>query len=412
MATFVYPRSRQFPFDEVCERIVRELEARNWDVPGIKAEFSIIGSGEAKFRFVSRITSDDFRLWFCRKQGVLIARELNDIAAVTQLTIPEKELHVYHEESGPSFYIYAGEEDYENNREAFMTRLKVNSKLDQKPRLYLCYKGRCRCGGSTLDHMHPGRRSPLLVHNNDLGREYDPIGNEPHVFKTDEVMEEFRQYLSVEVLPRILAHPLPEELIDIFASQDALIPFPSGVGSVFCFVENDDVKRIRIGQKDKDQLPAHRRFALPHSGKRLVAWDVKNDGTLPEEAYEGFRWCALDEVSEDTPIGKLNVPGHYRWPNREQYVVRVTPTCANKVFIADHAAYERARDEVLPQAQAEDRSFTDAEIDQFNLARGRTIIPITEYKGGFKQPIVLISRELGFDEVEIVSGPHKGHRGF
>jgi len=27
---FLYPISRQFPFDDTCEKIVRELEKRNW----------------------------------------------------------------------------------------------------------------------------------------------------------------------------------------------------------------------------------------------------------------------------------------------------------------------------------------------------------------------------------------------
>ena len=45
---FLYPRSRQFPFDEIAENIVRALEKRNWNVPGIEVEFDTYGSGEAK----------------------------------------------------------------------------------------------------------------------------------------------------------------------------------------------------------------------------------------------------------------------------------------------------------------------------------------------------------------------------
>ena len=43
---FLYPYSRQFPFDEVAEKIVRAIEKRNWKVPGITVEFDIYGSGE------------------------------------------------------------------------------------------------------------------------------------------------------------------------------------------------------------------------------------------------------------------------------------------------------------------------------------------------------------------------------
>ena len=36
---FLYPTSRMFPVDEVCEKIVRELEKRDWNVPDINVEF-------------------------------------------------------------------------------------------------------------------------------------------------------------------------------------------------------------------------------------------------------------------------------------------------------------------------------------------------------------------------------------
>ena len=51
--------------------------------------------------------------------------------------------------------------------------------------------------------------------------------------------------------------------------------------------------------------------------------------------------------------------------------------------------------------------FTDAEMYQQNVARARTLTPINEYQGGFTKPVLLIARELGLDEVEIVSGPHR-----
>lgn len=38
MTQFLYPTSRKFPFDDACGDVVRGLEARNWDVPGITVE--------------------------------------------------------------------------------------------------------------------------------------------------------------------------------------------------------------------------------------------------------------------------------------------------------------------------------------------------------------------------------------
>ena len=78
---FLYPQSRQFPFDEVCEQIVRALEERNWSVPGITVDFDVYGTGDEKYRLVRHIKGDDFKLWFCRPQALM--GRWNDTAAVT-----------------------------------------------------------------------------------------------------------------------------------------------------------------------------------------------------------------------------------------------------------------------------------------------------------------------------------------
>lgn len=225
---FLYPTSRQFPFDAVCEQIVRALEERKWDVPGITVEFDSYGSGN-KYRMVHRIIGDDFKLWFCRPQGRL-GQHYNDTAAVSEIIIPKRELHVYEDESGPTFYTYVGT-DWEKDKPDFMRGWKVNSKLDRKPRTYLKYSGACGCqytAGASFDavgfltasitgdteklramkHSHRGRRSPLLVHDNDLGRKYEPEGDEPMAYNTHEVFAEFTQWLQAELLERILAQPV------------------------------------------------------------------------------------------------------------------------------------------------------------------------------------------------------------
>lgn len=230
---FLYPTSRQFPVDEVCEKIVRELKRRNWHVPGITVEFDTYGSTDQEMTLVRKVRGNDFRIRFGRPQGLMPGGRYYNTAAVSDLNIPQKELHVYDDESGPTFYLYVGN-DWERDREKFVKGFKVSSKLYNKPRLYLTYKGGCDCratGGASFEavgflmahinrntqslvqmhHTHPGQRSPVLVHTNDLGREYDPEGKEPKMFKTAEVMEEFRQYLKDVVLNAIMSHPIPKK---------------------------------------------------------------------------------------------------------------------------------------------------------------------------------------------------------
>ena len=196
--TFLYPKAREYTFDEVCEQIVRELEARSWKVPGIAVSFESYGNG---WTYVGTIQGADFKLYFCREQGSLDRGHWNDIAAVYILDIPEKELHVFGDNSGPRFYLYVGN-NWEQDRPRFI-KTKVLSKLHGEPRIYLMYEGECRCPASDFRHTHPSLKSPYLAHNNSLGREYDPEGEEPKEFITAEVEKEFADWLTEHVLTPI-----------------------------------------------------------------------------------------------------------------------------------------------------------------------------------------------------------------
>ncbi len=425
---FLYPTSQQFPFDEVCGRIVYELERRNWKVPGITVDFHEYGSGEQKFRCASNIKGPDFKIHFCRVQRLMDGGRYNDIAGVNEIAIPKKQIGVYEDESGPTFCLYVGN-DWEKDREKFFNGSKVNSKLYKEPRLYLKYKGGCDCCAtrgasfeavglltalltsdqealSRMHHTHQGRRPPVLIHDNDLGREYEPEGDEPKIFKTDEVMEEFRQYLESVVLKMVLEHPIPDEKVDIFAPTPA-IPVPDAFKSLFCFGEWRDAERINQGKLDPDKLQAFERYGLVGSGYRLLSLGVVNDGTVPELAYDGFLWCGVGEVTSDTAINELDIHGHYRWSDRENFVICLKLNRADGVYIADHGEYEKRRMEISETLPKDRDRFMDEEVADFQRVRARTIIPIGQYKGDFRQPVVLINRELSFDEVWIVSGPHK-----
>lgn len=225
---FLYPRIKQFPFDAACEQIVRELESRNWQVPGINVKFHEYGDGQRQFRCISDISGPNFRLWFCRVQGDM-GGGWNDTAGVSQIVVPKKELHVYEDESGPTLCTYVGD-DYDRDSSEFMKESKYNSRLKGR-KWYLKYEGKCTCdetAGATfaalsflttiltgksddltrMAHTHRRRRPPLLIHTNDRSREYDPEKDEPMFFDTNEVMEEFKRYLEDVVLKMIMSYPI------------------------------------------------------------------------------------------------------------------------------------------------------------------------------------------------------------
>lgn len=208
---FLYPHSRQFPFDEVAEKIVRAIERRNWKVPGITIEFYTHDSGEAKYQMIRSITGDYFKLYFCRVQGRLNGN-LNDTAALHSVCIPKEIIEVYDDESGPRYYLYVGD-NWEADKEWFMNSIKVYSKLNKEPRRYLYYEG------NTYQ-----QRSYELVANNNLNREYSPEGNEPVRINLEQKFNDISVWLEESVLGYILSFQ-EADIIQVPTPLPELIPY-------------------------------------------------------------------------------------------------------------------------------------------------------------------------------------------
>lgn len=384
---FLYPYSRQFPFDEVAEKIVRAIEKRNWKVPGITVEFDIYGSGEAKYQMVRCITGDNFKLYFCRVQGRINDR-WNDTAALHSVCIPKQILEVYEDESGPSYYLYVGE-NWESDKEWFMNSIKVNSKLNKEPRRYLRY------GGTTYR-----QRTKELVADNDLDREYSPRGNEPVRINLEQKFNEFTAWLEEFVLGYILSFQ-EENIIQPPTPMEELIPYKGPWDTVYSICDWRDAERIIKGKENPSKLPLEERHAYIGNGHRLVPLNVRRKDRFPEIAYEGFIWCDVNQKQNVNQNSKLvyevmSAMGSIFGGN---HIVAINLKYANHVYVADNSKYEETRQQLFEAIAPRDR-LTDEELGNAFASRGATIVPITEYKGNYKEPIVLINRELEFEEIE------------
>jgi len=387
---FLYPYSRQFPFDEVAEKIVRALEKRNWKVPGITVEFETYGSGEAKYKLVREIKGENFNLSFCRIQGRLKDTVWNDTAALHSVHIPKQIIEVFEDESGPTYYLYVGK-NWEEDKEWFMNSIKVNSKLRGEPRRYLQYTG------NTYNS-----RAFELVPYNDLGRQYSPMGNEPRRINLEQKFKEFTSWLEEFVLDYILT--FPEENV-VEETINELIPYKGPWATVFSLCDGKDAKRILQGIENPNKLHLQDRHAFFGPGRRLVPLDVHNNGRFSKIAREGFIWCDVnpsitpnsnvDEISQDIAWEMYSL-------FRSNYIIAVKLKCANDVYVADNAKYEETRHQLFESIAPRDK-LTDEELGDALAARGATIVPITEYKGDYKEPIVLINRELDFDEIDWIA---------
>ena len=385
---FLYPHSRQFPFDEVAEKIVRAIEKRNWSVPGITLEFDIYGSGEAKYQLVREIIGNDFKLRFCRIQGKLSG--YNDTAALRTINIPKQELTVYEDESGPRFLLYVGE-DWEADKDWFMNSIKVNAKLRGEPRRYLRYSGNRR-----------SRRSEFLATDCDLGREYSPIGDEPTQFNLEQKFGEFASWLEENVLNYILSFP-EADIIHPLTSPEELVLYKGPWKVVYSLCPDRDIWRIKQGKRNPSILSPEERHAGFGHYRRLVPLHAVCDDKLPETVYQGFIWCdpeQRDKVTQETRL-LSRVESSMAGIFGTDWIVTIRPKYANQVYVVDHSVYTETRRR-LAEAIAPRDLFTYEEVDSIYAALGTTIVPITEYQGNYKEPMVLIGRELEFEEIESI----------
>jgi hypothetical protein len=429
---FLYPIARTFPFDEVCEQIVRELEIRNWDVPGIEVKFDEYGTGAQKFRMVRNIYTQDCKLWFCRKQRTMPGNKFNDTAGITEIRIPRQTMSVYEDHSGPTYHLYVGD-NWEKDREWFLETSFVHSKMRNEPRRYLQYSGGCDCKeafcGVFINHTHPGYQSPLLIQTDDCGREYvsvkatetnppseawqltpdgfptEPLTDAPTMLSTKKVLLHFDQWLRENLLHAILAAPVPMERIDKFPTPEP-IPMPDTIGPIFTLGDHRDNNRIKAGKSGRipDYMTPADMYGMLGNGLRFLSLDIVNDGSVQDLAYEGFLWCGIKEIDKKTDIGSLEIPGFRSSNTFDQYSIRITPKKANDIYIADWSPFEKSRSATF---EGKDDNFraTSNDVNEWSRAAARTLIPISEYKGGFEKPVVLVRRELDFDEVEVVGGP-------
>lgn len=367
---FLYPHSRQFPFDEVAEKIVRELKKRNFDIPGIEVELDSYGSGEEKYIYVSMIKGADFKLWFCRVQGQL-SKSKNDIAAIHEIKIPRQELCVYEDESGPTYRIYVGD-DWEKDKEWFFNTIKIHAKLRGESKKYLIYSG------NTYKS-----RAVYLLPDKDLGREYEPEEGEPQRIEVKDVFSNITEYLTKNVLEYILKFPEAEVIVD--PKIEEVIPYKGKHTLLYSLCNGKDKYIIDTGKKNPLELPPEKRCV--RFGMRGIWCDINTDGKITPEATK----------SDFLPEVVWNMD----WIS-SLHIVAIRPKYANGIFVIDESKFEERRQELFKQIAPKD-TLTDEELDSAYDARKATEIPVNDYKGDYKKPIVIITRELDFDEIEWVS---------
>ena len=454
--TLIFPGETRFPFDNIAIKIIEALYERNWQAPGIKVEFNTFGHGRSKWIYVNKVigygpatnapdisnkppkepeSKDEtelFILKYGRSEGQIDEFYCHR-GGIHEMIFREEQLTVYCDNSGPTYKLYVGPgsphyppnhdelnkeaeriwylkldtienqakmPSEEDARKMFMYDILANMRLNHEPRIALLY--------SNNGYEAALNKNSQMINDPDLERNYRALPSEPQKFSTFKMYDHFTERLQ-SILDRILETP-PATEIDRYAfyHPEPLIPIETiahPLEEMYALVNHDTYERILKGQiDDASQLQPLERYAIQGT-VRLAPLSVKG---APEAAYNGFCWCGhLRKSKNGTPDYEclrrvLDVS--FYWPDQgvREYnygLVKISPRYANDCYVADSATYLRAREEMFHKISPRDR-LTDEELDIVDLVRAKTIVPLVDYDGTYKQPFLLISREIDFDEVQ------------
>lgn len=456
--TLLMPQEKKFPFDATAITIVKALYARNWQVPGIKVEFSTYGTGQEKWTYLSRVigyrSAEDesdisnmapkasantnqtelFILKYGRSEGS-INENWNYLAGISEMIFPEEKLRVFYDNSGPNYHLYVGPgspyyppdqhelatetaehawhedryihkpqskmPDEASARKRFMHDSLVLMKMNRDPRIALCYKGCCI------------NSSPYIINDTDLGRSYKALGSEPQQLDAYELYRHFDERL-MRVLERIVETP-PADVVNhsAYYHVDPKIPYESvkhPLEDIYTVVGLNSYDRVTVAKSEgAESIPRRERYAFKGS-QRLMCL---SEPGAPEIAYDGFSWCghlAVPYYELSCQNGNhrsancvLDIPFYFPKTDSFGYwgLFKVVPKYANGCYVADSAPYMRARKEMWKKIAPRDR-LSDEELREIDLVRAKTIVPLVDYDGTYEQPFLLINRELDFDEIELM----------
>lgn len=134
-------------------------------------------------------------------------------------------------------------------------------------------------------------------------------------------------------------------------------------------------------------------------GPRLLplSSSINKEGLHPR-VFDGFAYATANP--DKTPGNGIHTP------SGEELVIEIRLSDLNEVYVVDGARRmetEMAYQELLDNTGRD--YFHPEEAEEIFTAIARTMIPMTEYKGGFQNPTYLIGRCLLRGETRLVVGP-------
>ncbi len=377
--------SRRFEHvDEVCDRISteiskrlpRRLDAYRFTQEGAEEEIGIEGLGKVRvsmdetgkgvFTMIRYIETSKFQIYNCRKSGRAYLDKYNETGMPYRIIIKplQLELTLYDDDSG--IFIKEKGNDY------------TNSRVDAMGRGYE--------GDSYRDQMYRKRKHWGIDRP-------DPKPDK----SWEEESKRIAGWLEENVLEKILATPVAKEQE---TNKPDAVPYPKEIGPLYTWISEKKAAKVVLTGGDPSKVLVDERAAIV-PGWRLCSWGT--EGEFPKEAYNGFIWCGIGKPKPNSAAEDYPIEGHHmdsEFGSYKNRLIEVNPHNGEEIYVVDYQAWDDYREKAFRKT----KRLSNNPVDEMYTALARTMVKIGDYKGDYKKPTVIISRDIGLDEVSIVPG--------
>jgi hypothetical protein len=164
------------------------------------------------------------------------------------------------------------------------------------------------------------------------------------------------------------------------------IPVNADFPVLYCWLPPDEIRNRPPGS-----------VVTGHGGRLVFESTPEDHALLPERNFDTFDFASTD-------IGVKADQG-YHTVRETSLPVEVVLRHLNEIYVMDMAARDDAYREVDEIIQRDGRKdWSREERSKIMTAAATTMVPATQYAGGFRRPVYCIGRHLMADEARIMAG--------
>ncbi len=359
----------EYVFDKQAARLANELERVGWDVPQWDTTLRCYGSGDERHVTLSEVEGHlagaRFYLYFNRGTGREPRALFHESVSISGIGMPHHQgrppmlLRVYGARRPPELLVYCGD-NWDNHYTEF-------------------YGGWCE---DTWRYVNFEGSFQQL----EGGRYGAPSG-----VTFSDAAERAEHCLNL-LADRII--PLPSRHVSMLDLATCPADELARPVTAFMVVDAASARRIARHKAGDRLLPWARYAALPTRPITSLGTSTL-EGEYPRAACQNFIWMTLKQPDlgdhELYPIFRSGLNGGGR-------LVKATIRVANDAYVVDQAPRTAAKRKFW----ANHERLAPEELEACNLVMARTIMPLDLYQDHYADPLLLLTRELRMDEVELL----------